>query len=152
MTDQMIKAMADRGGTIQINFYPVFLSDAFARALDASGLEDKYDSVEAEFIADPSSAAKRAAWYRCEDELAALPRPGVKEIVDHIDHVVKVGGIEHVGIGTDFDGICVTPSGLENISYIGKIFDELSRRGYSQDNVDKIAGGNFLRVFKDVSK
>ena len=150
MTDDMIRAMAERGGCIQINFYPVFLSDSFAGVLAGSGLEDEADAAEAEFIADPSSQQKREHWYHFEDKLAALPRPGVKEIADHIDHAVKVGGIDHVGIGSDFDGISVTPSGLENISKIGLVFDELTRRGYSSDSVDKIAGGNFLRVFREV--
>lgn len=150
MTDQMIKAMSDKGGTIQINFYPVFLSDSFAQALDASGIEDECDAAEAGFISDPSDPKKRAAWYRCEDMLASLPRPDIDDVVRHIDHAVKVGGIDHVGIGSDFDGINVTPEGLENVSKIGRLFDRLRSRGYSEDDVDKIAGGNFLRVLKDV--
>ena len=152
MTDQMIKAMADRGGCIQINFYPVFLSDAFVKVLSDSGIEDEADAAEAEFIADPSSEGKIARWHYYEDRLAELSRPGVKEVVDHIVHAVNVGGVEHVGIGSDFDGINVTPKGLENVSYMGRVFDELTRRGFSMDCVDKIAGGNFLRVFKDVEK
>ena len=63
---------------------------------------------------------------------------------------MKVAGIDCVGIGTDFDGIEVTPCGLENISKIGVIFDEMSRRGYSDEQIEKIAGKNFLRVFNDV--
>lgn len=74
--------------------------------------------------------------------------PSVSTVVDHIDHVVKVAGIDHVGIGTDFDGIEITPRGLEDISMAGKVLDELSSRGYSSQDVDKIAGGNFLRVLK----
>ena len=69
---------------------------------------------------------------------------------DHIDHAVKVGGIDHVGIGTDFDGIEVAPEGLEDISKLPSLFDELTLRGYSDDEIEKIAGGNFLRVFNDV--
>ena len=75
----------------------------------------------------------------------------MKRIVDHIDHAIRIGGIEHVGIGSDFDGIEVTPAGLENISQIGKVFDEMKKRGYSDDQIDKIAGQNFLRVFKEVN-
>ena len=71
-------------------------------------------------------------------------------VADHIDHAVKVGGIEHVGIGTDFDGIEVAPKGLENVSKLPVLFDELRKRGYSDDAVEKIAGGNFLRVWNDV--
>ncbi len=119
MTDEMIHAMADKGGVIQINFYPVFLSDRYAAIFKEKGE-------------------------------AARPLPGISAVADHIDHAVKVGGIDHVGIGTDFDGIEVAPEGLEDISKLPGVFDELSRRGYSDDEIEKIAGGNFLRVFNDV--
>lgn len=152
MTDEMIRALADRGGVIQINFYPVFLSDDFARALEESGEGDAADAAEEAFIANPSDPACIARWNEAQDRLAALPRPGVKEVVDHIDHAVQIGGIESVGIGTDYDGINVTPEGLEDISQIGRVFAEMQRRGYSQDAIEKVAGGNFLRVFREVSK
>ncbi len=83
------------------------------------------------------------------DALKTYERPGVKEVVDHIDHAVKVGGIDHVGIGTDFDGIEVPPSGLEDVSKLGLVFDEMSRRGYSASDIEKVAGGNFLRVLRE---
>ena len=150
MSDEMLRALADKGGVIQINFYPVFLSDAFAKILSDSGLESK-SWTEQDWIDDPLNPAKAAAWNAVQDELAALPRPSYMDVVDHIDHAVKVAGIESVGIGSDFDGIEVTPVGLENVSKIGVIFDEMYRRGYSDDEIEKIAGQNFLRVFKDVT-
>lgn len=110
MSDEMLHSLADHGGVIQINFYPVFLSD-------------KHD---------------------------ALPRPSYKNVVDHIDHAVKVAGIDHVGIGSDFDGIEVTPEGLEDVSKMQVVFDEMTLRGYSDDQIEKIAGKNFLRVFNEV--
>ncbi|MBR1928086.1 MAG: dipeptidase [Bacteroidales bacterium] len=119
MSDGMIRAMADKGGVIQIVCYPVFLSEAYAAVYAISGE-------------------------------AALPRPSVEDVVRHIDHAVNVGGIDHVGIGTDFDGIEVTLDGLENISRLPVLFDLLSRRGYSDDQIEKIASGNFLRAFRDV--
>ena len=70
--------------------------------------------------------------------------------MDHIDHAVSVAGIDHVGIGSDFDGINVTPEGLEDISRIGIIFKEMRKRGYSEDDIAKVAGGNFLRVMREV--
>ena len=109
LSDEMIRALADKGGVVQINFYPVFLSDNWQQV-----------------------------------------RPGVKEIVDHIDHAVSLGGVEAVGIGTDFDGIDVTPEGLDDISSLPKVFAEMQRRGYSEDDIERIAGGNFIRVMKDV--
>ncbi len=150
MSDEMLRALADKGGVIQINFYPVFLSDSFAKTLSDSGLEAK-SWTEQDWINDPMDTAKAAAWNAVQDEMAALPRPSYKDVVDHIDHAVNVAGIDSVGIGTDFDGIEVTPVGLENVSRIGVIFDEMSRRGYSDDQIEKVAGKNFLRVFNDVA-
>lgn len=152
MTDDMLRALAANGGVIQINFYPVFLDSSFADVLDKSGILERGESIEAEFIADPADPQKRAAWYEVQDELAALPCPSYKKIVDHIDHAVSVAGIDHVGIGSDFDGIEVTPEGMENVSFIGKIFDEMRLRGYSEEDIAKVAGGNFMRILSDAKK
>ena len=114
LTDAQLRALADKGGVCQINFYPVFLSDEYNEDLD-------------------------------------LNRPGVKEVVDHIDHAVKVAGIEAVGIGSDFDGIDEAPLGLDDISKIGLVFEEMARRGYSEDEIEKVAGRNFLRVLSEVA-
>ena len=125
MTDDMIRALAAAGGVIQINFYPLFLDDGFAEVLASSGIQERGESIENEFIANPSDPARRAAWNAVQDELMALPRPSYRRIVDHIDHAVAVAGIDHVGIGSDFDGIEVTPDGLEDISGMHLIFDEM---------------------------
>jgi membrane dipeptidase len=110
MTDDMIKALAAKGGVIQINFYPVFLQEDY-----------ELDS--------PSSVL-----------------PSFTRIVDHIDHVVELVGIDHVGIGSDFDGIEVAPDGLEDISKMSVLFEELRRRGYSESDLTKLASGNFFNV------
>lgn len=148
MTDDMIRSLADAGGVIQINFYPLFLDSGFAEVLSGSGLEEKGGYVEKEFINDPSDPLKRAAWNRIQDEIQALPRPSFKLIADHIDHVVALAGIDHVGIGSDFDGIEVTPEGMEDISMMPKLFEELRRRGYSETDLEKIASGNFFRILE----
>lgn len=150
MTDDMIRKMADKGGVIQINFYPVFLSDAFARAFDAVNEEHpEYDAADKAFRADPGNPEVRREYFRVMDILKTLDRPGVKEVVDHIDHAVNVGGIEHVGIGTDFDGIEVPPAGLEDVSCLALVFEEMARRGYSPSDIEKVAGSNFLRVMRN---
>ena len=146
MTDDMIRELAKAGGVIQINFYPLFLDDKFQTILAESGISERGELIEQEFIADPSNAQKRAAWNQIQDEIMALPRPSYKLIADHIDHVVSLVGVEHVGIGSDFDGIEVTPDGLEDVSMMPKIFDELRHRGYTEDDLDKIASGNFFRI------
>ncbi len=121
MADWMLKELAAQGGVCQINFYPVFLSDEFAAVHD--------DNI-------PQSGAEVLPSYR--------------RVVDHIDHAVEVAGIDHVGVGSDFDGIEVAPSGLEDAGKMHVIFDEMRRRGYSAEDISKVAGGNFLRVFNDV--
>lgn len=146
MTDDMIRALADAGGVIQINFYPLFLDAGFSRILASSGISERGERIEAEFIADPSDSSKRAAWYSVQDELQALSRPSFKLIADHIDHVVSLVGIDHVGIGSDFDGIEITPSGMEDVSKMPVLFEELSSRGYSEADLEKIASGNFFRI------
>ena len=146
MTDDMIKALAQAGGVIQINFYPLFLDGGFEKQLSDSGLMEKGGEIEAAFKADPSDQAKREAWNRIQDELMELPRPSYELIVDHIDHVVKLVGIDHVGLGSDFDGIDVTPKGMEDASCFQRVFEEMRRRGYSEGDIEKVAGGNFLRL------
>ena len=148
MTDDMICALAAKGGVIQINFYPLFLDDDFASVLSDSGIMEKGEPVEAAFIADPSDKAKRAAWNAVQDELQSLPRPSYKRIADHIDHVVGLVGVDHVGLGSDFDGIEVTPAGMEDAGHFYRIFDELRERGYTETDLEKIAGGNFLRILE----
>lgn len=152
MTDDMIKALAEAGGVIQINFFPVFLDDGFGRILSDSGIGQWGETVEQKFISCPSDAARRAAWYGVIDELQALERPSYRRIADHIDHVVSLVGIDHVGLGSDFDGIAVTPSGMEDISCFPVIFSELARRGYSDVDIEKIAGANFMRVMSEAGE
>ena len=145
MTDEMICALAAAGGVIQINFYPIFLDAKFSDVLSSSGLAEVGEFIEAEFIANPADAEKRSAWNKIQDALLALSRPSYKLIADHIDHVVRLVGIDYVGIGSDFDGIEVCPDGMEDISMMPKLFNELRTRGYSETDLKKIASENFFR-------
>lgn len=145
MTDDMIRALAAAGGVIQINFYPLFLDPEFKYVLSESRIEERGETIEKEFIADPSNEKKREAWNKIQEELMSLNRPSYKLIADHIDHVVSLVGVDHVGIGSDFDGIEVTPEGMEDISMLPKLFDELRARGYTEVDLEKIASGNFFR-------
>lgn len=150
LSDELLKAIAEKGGVVQINFCPSFLSDSFDVAMKESGLGDRADAIEAEFIKDSTNPEKVAAWVEAQKELEAASRPSYKDVADHIDHAVKVMGIDHVGVGTDYDGILVAPEGLENVSKLPVLWEELRRRGYSEGDITKIAGGNFLRVLKEV--
>jgi membrane dipeptidase len=89
---------------------------------------------------------------RREEYLKRLPPVTVARIVDHIDHIVKLVGIDHVGIGSDFDGVQAVPSDLTSVADFPKLTGELLRRGYSENDIDKILGGNMLRVMEEVEK
>ncbi len=152
LTDEMLQVLGETGGYVGINFYPAFLSDRFLSDPSDAALFEEGEKVEAAFIKDPSDPSRVRAWEEMQDKLETLCRPGIREIVDHIDHAVSVAGIDHVGIGSDFDGILVTPKGLENVSLIGGVFDEMHRRGYDAESVEKVAGKNLLEVMKRVKQ
>lgn len=145
LSDDLIREIAATGGVVGMSIYPPFMSEDFVKVLEASGLMAKA-WVEDEFIKDPSNESAARAWYDLQDELQSLPRPGVGVVVDHIEHAIEVAGIDHVGLGTDYDGIEVTASGLENIASFGLVFEEMKSRGYSRNELEKVAGGNFLRL------
>ena len=152
LTDEMLKALAEKDGYVGINFYPAFLSEHFLSDPVEAALFDEGEKVEAAFIADPGNPERVRAWEEMQDRLETIWRPGVKEIVDHIDHAVELAGIDHVGIGSDFDGILVPPAGIENVSKIGILFDEMHRRGYDDEAMEKVAGKNLLEVMKRVKQ
>ena len=151
LTDEMLKALGESDGYVGVNLYPAFLSDRFLSDPADAVLFDEAERVEAAFIEDPSDETRIRAWERMQDRLETIWRPGVREVVDHIDHAVEFAGIDHVGVGSDFDGILVPPEGLENVSLISRIFDEMRRRGYSEEDVSKVAGENLLAVMRRVS-
>ena len=146
LTDDMIRKIAAGGGVVQVNFYPVFIDDRFQHILNDSGIMERGEMIESEFIADPANLLKRSAWNAVQDELNALERPSYKRIVDHIDHIVRLVGIDYVGLGSDFDGIEVTPDGMEDISRFSRVLDEMRARDYSESDIEKVASGNFFRV------
>jgi membrane dipeptidase len=160
LTDDMLKALAKNGGLIGINYLPGFLNAEIEKRQEALRAEiaKKYglpDDERAIMRADPAVRDKafsdyRARWAELEK---TLPTVDVGTVVDHIDHVVKVtGDADHVGLGSDFDGISITPAGLENTGLLPNITQELVRRGYKPEDIRKILGGNFLRVFQAVDR
>ncbi len=154
MTDDMIRTLAKNGGVIQINFYSAFIDDNFSAALKK--LEPKMD---AEVAAARKAHARQGKPFTYEDEILIresyapqLPTITVNRIADHVDHAVKVGGADHVGLGSDFDGVDFIPRGMEDASKIPDLVRELVRRGYNEDDLVKILGGNLLRVMRQVEK
>jgi membrane dipeptidase len=96
---------------------------------------------------DPAERTKALeSWFKGDG--AKLARGTIKDVADHIDHIVKVAGIDHVGIGSDFDGITAWPVGLEDVSSYPRLTEELLRRGYSEQDIHKILGANVLRAFR----
>ena len=154
MTDDMIRALAKNGGVMDINFYSGFLSPAYRDAF--AKIEKQVETQVDEARARYAKQGKRLSYpeeVRIEQRLTRnLPAPSYTVIADHIDHAVKVGGIDHVGLGSDFDGIDTPPRGMEDVSKIPALVRELARRGYSEEDLEKILGGNVLRVMRQVEQ
>jgi len=148
MTDDMIKALAAKGGVIQINYEKSFIDQAYKDASDklSGGVVALVDQLKKKCGDDEACIGKTMA----EQEKQAiaegkLPHVSWERIIDHIDHVVKLVGPDHVGLGSDFDGASM-PEGMEDCSKLPKITEALLRKGYSEDDIRKILGGNTLRV------
>jgi len=135
MTDAMLKAVAQNGGAVCVNFGSSFLDRDFAAGEQAAW-------ARARTLGLPP----KELWRTVRDEVSRLPPVPLSRLVDHVDHVAKVAGIDHVCLGSDFDGVPATPVGLEDVSKLPALTAELRRRGYAPDDVEKILGGNVLRV------
>lgn len=147
LSDELIRDIAQAGGLVCISIYPCFLSDEFVKTLYESGLENEANQkIEQDFIEDPSDSKKREAWEGVQYKIQALARPGISRVVDHIEHAVEIAGIGHIGIGTDYDGIEATAAGLEDVSLLPSLWQEMSSRGFSDEEISKIAGINMLRM------
>lgn len=141
--DDVLQRMEENGGVVMVTFVPGYVSERAAAWDDAR--DEAHDAAREAHPNDEE--AVRAAMEEWE---AANPpvRPTVKEVADHVDHMVKVAGIDHVGIGSDYDGISSLPVGLEDASTFPNLLVELLKRGYSDEDLAKIAGENILRVVR----
>ncbi len=139
--DAILARLAVNGGVAMVNFLPAYVSERVRQWTGARAGEEARDKYLNP--GDPKAAADAlAAWE------AANPRPhaSIAEVADHIDHIRKVAGVDHIGIGSDYDGIDTTPDGMADVSGVPNLFAELLRRGYSESDCAKIADGNILRV------
>ena len=155
MTDDMIKTLAAHGGVIQINYHVGFLSQEYADAVKAK--PEIMKQVQAQVDAK-CAKGDEACEVSTENDLVhklmldgTLPRVSWTKIVDHIDHAVKIGGIDHVGLGSDYDGSDM-PIGMEDVTHLPEITQALLDRGYSESDVKKILGENTLRVMAQCEK
>ena len=153
MTDDMLRAVARNGGVVQVNFYSGFVDQDYRKAMET---QDKDEKAAVQKYLDSLKAQGKPINYievdRIEREwMAKIPRPPFKSLIDHIDHIAKVAGVDHVGLGSDFDGVSgATPQGMDSAADLPKITQALLDRGYSADDIKKILGGNLLRVFRQV--
>jgi len=155
MTDDMLRAVSRNGGVVQTNFYSEFIDENYRKAADAQQ-KDANAAVEAH-LAELRTAGKPITYLdkdQIEREWAAkIPRPPLSSLIDHIDHIAKVAGVDHVGLGSDFDGVSgATPQGIDSAADLPKITQALLDRGYGEKDIRKILGGNLLRVLGEVER
>jgi membrane dipeptidase len=154
LDDEMIRAIAKGRGVVCVLFYPAFLEPGWEdnkKKVDAAiaSLVQKASEEETGSIAHKKIARDRV---RRQEYAKRLPRTSVSRLVDHIDHIVKLVGVDYVGVGSDFDGVQSTLSDLATVEDLPNLTRELLRRGYNESDVDKILGGNVLRVMEEVQK
>jgi membrane dipeptidase len=155
MTDDMLKAVAKNGGVVQVNYFNGFIDENFRKAEEAQRADQ--EAARQKYIAQKKSEGKEVNYIeldRIEREwIARIPRPPLKSLIDHIDHIAKVAGVDHVGLGSDFDGVSgATPQGIDSAADLPKITEALLDRGYSAEDIHKILGGNLMRVFREVER
>lgn len=133
-----------------INFYPKFIDSSFTgrKEKQLAEYQKKLAFLEKKYAGDPGLLRDARSRFFATKEARALP--GYWTVADHIDYVRKLAGIDHVGIGADYDGIDIAPLGLEDVTKIRNLADELCRRGYSEEDLKKVFGGNIMRVFRRV--
>lgn len=155
MTDDMLRAVRDNDGVVMVNFFSAFIDEDFRKAYEAGrAARDKAEAGFKEQHKNDDPVAKAWAEDRFNFEHAKdVPRPPLKSLIDHIDHIAKIAGVDHVGLGSDFDGVSyLTPEGMDSAADLPKITAELMKRGYTADDCRKILGGNIMRVFAAVEK
>jgi membrane dipeptidase len=149
LTDDQLRAIAANGGVAMVNFFPAFIDEAWRTAWNAQRSERQlaHQAQQAEYAARNLPIPFSASDKIDRAFAARLPRAPFSSLIDHIDHIARAAGIDHVGIGTDFDGIPSTPEGIDSAADLPKITAALHARGYTAEDLHKLLGGNLLRVF-----
>src|SRR6266478_5971733 len=151
-TDGMLRALARNGGVVGINFYSEFVDQKFRDAMLARNkdLLAQFNENARNQTSNPDEASRKS-WNELKHYTDGVPRPPFATLIDQIDHAVKVAGVDHVGLGSDFDGAPSTPEGVDSMLDMIKIAQALKDRGYKDEDIKKILGGNFLRVLREVT-
>jgi len=150
--DDLLRRIAKNGGVIQVNFYSVFVDTKTVSPQSAERdkrLKAQQDAIDEKYKDDPERRAEESDKLEAANPLPPLP---ISKLIDHIDHIVKVAGIDHVGIGADFDGANDMPEGAQDVSMLPNITYELLKRGYSERDIRKILGENLLRAFAQAER
>lgn len=147
LTDELIKGIAGTGGIVMVNFFPLFLLPEGAALVD--GYVEQTLALRGKNLSPVEFSAEMNEWM---EKQPAMPTAYVGHLVDHIDHIVKVAGIDHVGLGSDYDGITYGPVQMPDVSGFPYVTQELLNRGYSIEEIEKILGKNFLRVLSDAKE
>ena len=150
LKDEQIKAIAKNGGVIFVNFYSGFLDSNYMKGKNTFFKTHQHEVDSLAALNWPGNKVEDFLFVKYSSEVEAL-RPPLSLLIDHIDYIVKIAGVDHVGLGSDFDGIESAPQGLDGVQDFPKITQALLHRGYKKRAVRKILGGNFLRVFKAVT-
>ena len=150
LTDDMLRALARNGGVAMVNFNAVFVNENYRRAWEAQ--KPEFDKAVA--AKEKDKAAGRPFTFEEEVKLekewaAKIPRPPLESLIDHIDHMAQVAGVDHVGLGSDFDGLAALPAGIDSVADLPKITGALVERRYTAEQIHKILGGNLLRVLRE---
>jgi membrane dipeptidase len=149
LTDDQLRAIAANGGAIMVNFYAAFIDENYRRAWTEQrlALRAANEALTAEYAAKGEPVPYHVSNQLDREFAARVPRPPFESLIDHFDHIIRVAGVDHVGIGTDFDGISALPEGIDSAADLPKITAALLARGYSADDLRKVLGGNLMRVF-----
>src|SRR5881398_1567780 len=154
MTDDMLRALAKNGGVVMINYEVSFLSEEYRVASEkkTGSVVVQLDAMSKKCGGDEACSTLESARVNREAmEKGELPKVGWEKIIEHIDHAVKVAGADHVGLGSDFDGATM-PFGMDDASKLPRITDALLKKGYTEQDIEKILGGNILRVMEQVER
>lgn len=147
LKDDQIRAIGKNGGVIHVNFYSGFVDSNYAARQHAFNMAHKKEIDSLKILKWPNYEIENWLAKSYPGQAAAL-RPTLNQLLDHVDYIVKLIGVDHVGIGSDFDGISSSPQGLDDVASLPNITKALVERGYNKKDIEKILGGNFIRVFK----
>ena len=155
MSDDMLRAITKNGGVVCVNFFADFIDNDFLRAAEAQHQKMVFavenDEKERK-VAGSGTDEDRGRFERAWLAENTIPRAPLKALIDNIDHLVKVAGVDHVGLGSDFDGRNFLPDGIDSAADLPRITQSLLDRGYNSDDIKKILGGNMIRVFREVER